>query len=251
MSNFNTNLKFLFSRPQNTVVTAKSLSGSGIKHYEILRFEKNGIIKRLSNGAYSRFNENPDIFGAIYSLQTDLKQTSHIGGRTVLSIVYGKTQYAAEHKKEIFSNKHETFPTWFKNIYKDSYTQFMTDFIPATESLEEWNHDGYKMLVSSLERALLEVMYLIPNYVSSEEAFEIMQLATSIRPTEMQNLLENCKSIKAKRLLLCFADLCGHQWFPRLNIEKIDLGSGIREITKGGKLNSKYNLVLPENLESL
>ncbi len=67
----------------------------------------------------------------------------------------------------------------------------------------------------------------------------------------MQNLLENCKSIKSKRLLLCFAGLCEHQCFSRLNTQKIDLGSGIREITKGGKLNSKYNLVLPENLESL
>lgn len=121
----------------------------------------------------------------------------------------------------------------------------MTDFLPDTEGLVNWEHDGYVSLVSSQERALLELLYQVPSSVTPQEALEITQLVTVLKPSVLQNLLENCKSIKTKRLLLCFAELCGHQWFSRLKLESIDLGSGIREITKGGKLNSKYNLVLP------
>ncbi|WP_407434399.1 type IV toxin-antitoxin system AbiEi family antitoxin domain-containing protein [Treponema sp.] len=250
-NNSGTNLKLLFSQPQNTVMTVKGLVESGLKHYEILRFEKSGIIKRLSSGAYSRFNENPDVFGAVNALQRDLKQSSHIGGRTALALVYGKIQYAADRKIEIFSYKQEKFPTWFKTLYSSSCIQFMTDFLPSMEGLNEWKHDGYTSLVSAQERALLELLYQVPNSVTPQEAFEIMQLITVIKPSVMQKLLENCKSIKTKRMLLCFAELCGHQWFHRLKTESMDLGSGIREITKGGKLYSNFNLVLPEGLESL
>ena len=63
-----TNLKLLLSQPQNTVITVKGLTASGIKHSQILRFEKAGLIKRLNPGAYARFNEDPDILGAVYSL---------------------------------------------------------------------------------------------------------------------------------------------------------------------------------------
>lgn len=246
-----TNINLLFSQPQNTVITVKGLTAAGVTHAQILRFEKADILKRLNTGAYARFNENPDILGAIYSLQNDLKLTAHIGGRTALSLVYGKTQYAAERKSELFCYKQEKLPAWFKSVYADSYTQFMTDFLPEKEGLTEWEHAGYRILVSSQERALLEMLYQVPGTVTPQEAFEILQLITAIKPAVMQKLLESCKSVKAKRLLLCFAELCGHQWFSRLKIENIDLGSGKREIANGGKLYTKYNLVLPEGLETL
>ena len=232
-------------------MTAKGLTASGITRAQILRFEKAGLIKRLNTGAYARFNDEPDILGAIYTLQNDLKLTAHIGGRTALSLVYGKTQYAAERKTELFCYKHEKLPAWFKSLFSDSYTQFMTNFLPASEGLADWENTGYKIRVSTMERALLEMLYQVPDSVTPQEAVEIMQLATAIKPSAMQKLLENCKSVKTKRLLLCFAELCGHQWFFRLKADKIDLGSGNREIAKGGKLNAKYNLVLPEGLESL
>jgi len=232
-------------------MTVKGLTEAGLKHYEILKLEKSEIIKRLNAGVYARFNENPDVFGAVYALQNDLTQSSHIGGRTALSLVYGKAQYASSKRIEIFSYKQEKLPTWFKNLYSPSIVQFMTDFLPATEGLTEWHHDAYTIQVSMLERALLELLYLVPNFVMPQEALEIMQLVTAIKPSAMQNLLEKCKSIKTKRLFLCFAELCGHQWFSRIEINSINLGTGVREITKGGKLYSKYNLVLPGELETL
>ena len=250
-TNYGTNLKLIFSQPQNTVITVKWLTANGLTHSQILRLEKSGIIKRLSSGAYARFNDTPDIFGALYTLQKQLNMTSHIGGRTALSIVYGKTQYIANRNVELFCNKQEKLPTWFKTLFANSFNQFMTEFLPASEGISEWDHNGYKSFVSTQERALLEMLYQVPTTVTPQEAFEILQLITALKPAVLQKLLEVCKSVKTKRLLCCLAELCGHQWFSRLNLETIDLGSGIREITKGGKLNTKYNLVLPEGLETL
>jgi hypothetical protein len=57
-------------------------------------------------------------------------------------------------------------------------------------------------------------------------------------------LLEKCNSVKVKRLFLYFAELSNHSWFKRLDLSKIDLGKGVREVTKGGKYNQKYNIII-------
>ena len=41
-----------------------------------------------------------------------------------------------------------------------------------------------------------------------------------------------------------------HEWFDYLNLSKINLGSGKRVISKGGKLDKKYNIVI-EDLDSI
>jgi len=40
------------------------------------------------------------------------------------------------------------------------------------------------------------------------------------------------------------ADLAGLAWVKRIDLIKIDLGSGDREITKGGQYNRKYRIVI-------
>jgi len=71
---------------------------------------------------------------------------------------------------------------------------------------------------------------------------------TTLRPLQAQELLENCKSIKVKRLFLFFAEKVGHSWFKYIDIKKIDLGSGNRSLAKDGVLVSKYQLVVPKEL---
>ena len=40
------------------------------------------------------------------------------------------------------------------------------------------------------------------------------------------------------------AETAGHSWLKRINQESINLGKGVREITKGGKYNKKYNIII-------
>jgi tRNA-binding EMAP/Myf-like protein len=57
-------------------------------------------------------------------------------------------------------------------------------------------------------------------------------------------LLENCNSIKVKRLFLFLAESYQHPWLKKINRAKIDLGQGKRVIVKGGKLDSKYQITV-------
>ena len=75
-----------------------------------------------------------------------------------------------------------------------------------------------------------------------------MEGLATLRPNQAQELLEDCKSIKAKRLFLYFAERVGHSWFNYIDQTKIDLGSGNRSIVPNGILVPKYSLVLPKEL---
>jgi hypothetical protein len=47
-----------------------------------------------------------------------------------------------------------------------------------------------------------------------------------------------------KRLFLYMSERADHAWLERIDRSRIDLGSGIREIEKGGKLDKKYGIVV-------
>ena len=92
----------------------------------------------------------------------------------------------------------------------------------------------------------MEMCYLIPRLQEFEEAGEIIENLTVLRPGIVQLLLESCRFIKVKRLFLYFADRAGHDWFNELNLANINLGSGQRQIIKDGILDKKYLITIPK-----
>ena len=58
--------------------------------------------------------------------------------------------------------------------------------------------------------------------------------------------LEGCTSVKTKRLFMHAAERSNHPWLQRLNLSKVDFGSGRRTIHAGGRLDRKYDLVVAD-----
>ena len=76
-----------------------------------------------------------------------------------------------------------------------------------------------------------------------------MQGLTSLSQRALQQLLELCHNFKVRRLFFWFAERLNYTWLSRIDRSKIELGSGNRVIAKGGKLNKKYLITVPENYE--
>jgi hypothetical protein len=98
---------------------------------------------------------------------------------------------------------------------------------------------------------MLEVIDDLPKHISFELVDKFLEGLLTLRPRQMQSLLEDTKSIKVKRLFFYFADRHRAQWLDRVDRTKIDLGSGKRMIAKGGKLDPKYQITVPEEMDAL
>ncbi len=237
---------FLSKTPKDTVITSKYLISLGISHDLQKRYEKNGWLKRLSQGAYTTFGNTVNLNGAIYALQKQLNMSIHIGGTSALNTYYGITHNISYSDKNIqlFGFRGENLPKWFKTLYGSTIKLNNSTFLPKEIGLADVTIGDFNIQVSTLERALLEVLYLVPEEIMVNEAYQIIELLISVKPKEFQKLLENCNSIKVKRLFLYLVELSSHSWFKRFNLSKINLGKGVREITKGGKYNQKYNIII-------
>jgi len=51
-------------------------------------------------------------------------------------------------------------------------------------------------------------------------------------------------------MFLYMAEKAGHAWFSDLDLQIIDTGSGKREIVPNGVYDSKYQVVIPEELKN-
>ena len=71
---------------------------------------------------------------------------------------------------------------------------------------------------------------------------------TLLRPKLMQSLLEQCASIKVRRLFLYLAERAALPVMRHLNLDRIDLGAGTRSIVPNGRYIAKYQLLLPADL---
>jgi hypothetical protein len=114
----------------------------------------------------------------------------------------------------------------------------------------EVNRGELLIRISSPERAILEILHLATTNAAITHAVEIMSGLSTLRPQVLQTLLEECGSVKVKRLFLWAGESSGHEWFSRLAPERLDLGKGKRSLYQGGRFDTKYRITVPKEEET-
>ena len=104
------------------------------------------------------------------------------------------------------------------------------------------------MILSTPERALLELLDELPARESFHQVDMLMEGLVNLRPGRMERLLTECQSVKAKRLFFFFADRHPHAWRKHLDATAFDLGKGKRMLVRGGRLDKRYQITVPEDL---
>jgi hypothetical protein len=175
----------------------------------------------------------------------------HVGGRSALGLL-GLAHYLQVNAGEtiLFSEGQLSLPSWLlKNQWDTKPRIFRVSlFQQETVELVDYQTGELNMKISGTARAMMECLSLCPNQFPLMEAFELMEGLATLRPAQAQELLEQCKSIKVKRLFLHFAEKAGHNWLKYIDTSKIDLGSGNRSLAESGVLAPKYHLILPKEL---
>ena len=239
--------------PTRTVATLRWLRSEGVDHRLADKYVQSGWLKRLGHGAYVRAGTTSvDWPGGVHALQTQLGLDVHPGAITAMEL-HGYAHYLALGGRRVilFGKPGIKLPSWFMRHQWSQAVVLVTSgiFDKGNECTSILEVEGVKLAIATLERAAFEMMYLVPKRQSYEEALLVMESLTTLRPQVVQRLLENCTSVKTKRLFMHAAEQLGHSWLSHLDLSNVDFGSGRRSIHAGGRLDSKYDLVVADPVQ--
>jgi len=236
--------------PRGTVATQKWLNRMGFSSKLANWHVKSGWLVRFGARAFSQAGDSVNWLGGLYALQTQLGISIHVGARTALEL-YGRSHFvpmAREKSVILISDQTEQLPAWFRNHKWEADLEHsclsLFKQIPD-KAVTKLNCGGFKVIMSSAERAIMEQMCKARGNADIMHAYQLMEGLSTLRPDLVQELLENCRSIKVKRVFLWSAEIAGHAWFERLESSRVDLGKGKRQIYKGGQFNKKYQITVP------
>jgi len=242
--------KLLDLHVPGSVILASWLDANGFSHDLQQRYRKSGWLESVGVGAFKRPGETVDWHGGLYSLQEQVQLSVHVGGLTALSML-GFSHYIRTGAERVFlfSLVKTKLPAWFKNhSWGVSIVHIRTSFLTKELGTIQQEVNRLTLTISSAERAMLECLYLAPYIMDISEAYQIMSGLVNLRPALVQKLLEECNSIKVKRLFLFLAEKANQQWFQYLELSTINLGKGDRSIVKNGVYNSSYRITIPKEL---
>lgn len=256
--------------PEGLLVDAAWLEQSG--YYASLRhhYVASGWLEQPARGVFRRPRGQLSWEQVVISLQTLLKHPISVGGRTALELG-GYAHYLPQTQQQIHLYSDNKAPAWlFKLPLQETFViHNRSRFLPAPKIASElisfdhsaslegalvlaglivtsWGHWAWPLIISTPERAYLELLDELPENESFHMADVMMEGLTNLSPFRLQSLLEVTNSVKVKRLFFLFAERHNHAWLKRLDINKIDLGKGKRMLVKGGKFHPKYQITIPK-----
>lgn len=245
--------KLLEIHKPGMVFHASWLNQNGISRDLQQYYLKSGWLESLGTGAFKRSTDTITWESALSSIQAQSNISVYVGALSALA-KQGFSHYFRFSKDTIylFSENKKNLPRWYLVHGWPNPIKFIrTSLIPPKIGLISFEEENYALTMSSPERAILECIYISPKYLDVVECYQILEGLSNLRPKLLQQLLEECSSIKLKRLFLYLAEKANHQWFNFLDVEKMDMGAGDRRIEKRGTYIPKYKIVVPNALASL
>ena len=231
----------MLSLGENQVITASHLLKQGYAYDNLKGYVRSGYLEALGRGAYCRVGARPGVEAAIAAMAKQLNLPVHLGGRSALA-KRGYVHFVPfrELPSTIFMDHGVRLPAWFSRHYSGHFLLRKTNFIKESVGIESETDCP----VSSPERAILEFLLDVPSRQLVNEAYQLLEMMMTLRPSLLEKLLSACSSVKVKRLFFLLADDLNPPWWARLRKDGIDLGTGCRVIDKDGVFNAKYNLVV-------
>jgi hypothetical protein len=261
--------------PEGVLVNAAWLKDHGYSRQLLSHYVSAGWLDQPTRGVYRRPRGPLTWQQLVVSLQTFLDYPLAVGGRTALELL-GYAHYLSHKESQVHLYGPKPPSGWLNNLKLDLQFKYHNDqrlfknhpvapelkklvAAPAnvkdslslsltTLPLGQWD---WKLILSTPERALLELLDELPARETFHQVDMLMQGLTNLSPRRLQKLLADCKSVKVKRLFFFFADRHAHAWLKPLKKEKFDLGTGKRLLVMGGKLDHTYQITVPEDLNGL
>ncbi|RUO25166.1 type IV toxin-antitoxin system AbiEi family antitoxin [Aliidiomarina sanyensis] len=231
------------------------LTENGVSYSLAQKYTKNGWLKKLSAGVYYRPCANDEVqpswVDAIQAMEVQLHHPVHLAGLSSLTH-QGLSHYLKLGEEKIWvgvENK-PSLPKWFRE-FPDQHWFYSTTKgrrLDPLKDLKVMKINGKEVRASIPELAAYEVVNAINKQISFEHASELFQGLVNLSPRKVQSMLERSHSVQTNRVFLFLSRHLGHAWAQHLDETNIELGSGKRQVVKGGRLDERYQITVPESL---
>lgn len=240
-----------------SIVLQQWLTKNGVSYSLAQKYTQSGWLKKLSSGVYFRPDGKdgikPDWIDALQAMNIQLCLPVHLAGLSSLNY-QGLSHYLQLRKEQLWigSKSKQPLPKWFREFPNQDWfycgnSKFQID---PDMDLKFITVKGKELLVSRPELAAYEVVDAIGKQISFEHVAELFQGLVNLSPKRVQSLLERSHAIQTNRIFLFLSHHSGHQWVQYLNETNIELGSGKRQVVKKGRFDERYQITVPESLNT-
>lgn len=211
-----------------------------------------GKLEAVAHGVYRRPGPPLKWEHVVYSLN-EMGCPVHVGGRSALEL-QGMAHYlplGGTQRLDLYGTAKA--PGWVYD-FSAPYTfvvhsrRFFKKLPEAALHNRPFGSWDWPIPFSTPELALLELLAGVREETDFSMADIFFESAVNLRPELLDDLLESCAQVKAKRLFLWFSDRHGHAWRQRLETGDIELGRGKRMLVKGGAYEAVYQITVPKGM---
>jgi len=263
--------------PEGLLASAAWLEKKGYSQPLRSQYVSSGWLDSPARGVYRRPGGELQWQHVVVSLQYLLEIPVTVGGRTALEL-HGFTHYVSDHgPTEIHLYSNRSLPGWVGKLTLSSHFVYHNakklfreepiarglghanwnwadDLLESNDAIHgamtqiAWGQWNWPITLSTPERAILELLDELPKRETFHQVDMLMEGLRTLSPRRLQKLLEDCRSVKVKRLFLWFAERHDFRWLKQIQVDRIDLGKGKRQIVRGGRLDTKYLITVPEDM---
>jgi len=201
------------SIPRESPFDTHTLKGLGISPALANYYVKSGWIIRLGRGAFAFPNITLDKYLSIKMISNSLKNI-HVGGKTALAWHGFRHNIPGRERIVLWGSERGRLPDWFTKQFLSRYVSknIFNSSLPPGFGLHTIPERPDGPLVSTPERALLELLGEIGQDEEVKESRNIFEMLFSLRAVELSTLLQHCTRVKVTRLCIKWSADLGLPW---------------------------------------
>ncbi len=196
------------AQPRGAPFDLLALGKLGVSPQLAAKYVRGGWLVRLAQGVYSFAGDTLDEPRTIRFLQTKVAGL-HVGGKSALALQGVRHNLAARRFVVLWGEERFKLPDWFLSRFPARYVSALLFAWPdnalAKKTLTTPPGVTTGLVVSTPERALLELLYDVGTREGVEEARNLFAGIRNLRLDPMGRLLSACTSVKTVRLFLTWA----------------------------------------------
>ncbi len=205
--------ELLTTQPRGAPFGVDSLKARQISSALAHEYVKSGWLERLGRGVFMFKGDKLQLDPTLQFLQTRIPGL-HIASKSALGRHGFRQNLPHLETVILWGDAKRKLPTWFSDRFPSRYraVQLFDGSLPEGFGLSTLPGSPNSPLVSTPERALLEMLSEVGLHQEIEEARGIMESVRRLRPKQLDTLLNHCRLTKVIRLCLVWGEELGLPW---------------------------------------